>query len=146
MANDRTLTAADTLITLSVPDVFGAPFTLAGFATDDVYDAPELDVAETAMGVDGRLSAGFRFVPVMQAFMLMADSLSIDAFETIYSQQQQNRAVYAFTGLTTLLAVGKQYAMTRGFLRNYSPMPAGKRILQARHFGIEWQSVLPQPV
>jgi hypothetical protein len=146
MANNRTLTAADVLITLSVAEVFGAPFTLHGFATDDVYDMPEIDVAETAMGVDGRLSAGFVFRPVTQAYMLQADSLSIDQFETIYAQQQQNRSVYAFTGITTLLAVGKQYAMNRGFLRNYSPAAAGKRILQPRRFGIEWESVLPQPV
>lgn len=146
MANNRTLTAADALITLSIPDVFGAPFNLDGFATDDVYDMPEIDVAETAMGVDGRLSAGFVFRPVTQAYMLQADSLSVDNFEQLYSQQQQNHQVYVITGVTTLLAVGKQYAMSRGFLRNYSPAPAGKRILQPRRFGIEWQSVLPQPV
>lgn len=142
----RFLTAADIVITLSVPDVFPAPFQLQGFATDDVFDTDDLDIAETQMGVDGNLSAGFVPREVKQRFMLQADSLSIDYFEQIYAAQVQQGRVFPFTGVQRIPAVEKAYNGSRGFLTGYKPTPSGKKTLQSRAFGITWQSLLPGPI
>ena len=57
----KTLTMANAVITLVVPAIELGPFQLQRFAADDVFNTGELDVAETSMGVDGNLSAGFVF-------------------------------------------------------------------------------------
>ena len=141
----RFLTAADIVIVLSCPDVIGGPFQLQGFAAEDVFDTDNLAVAEVAMGVDGILSAGFVPREVVQRYTLQADSQSVDYFEAVYAQQVAQRAVYAFTGVLTLPAVGKTYNGSRGFLTGYSPTPAGRKILQPRQFAITWQSMSPGP-
>lgn len=143
---ERTLTAANAIITLSVAEVFPAPYNLQGFATDDVYAVEDLDVAEVAMGVDGKLSGGFVFREVKQTYMLQADSASVDFFEQLWSAQQSNRTIYRISGVTIVSSVAKQYAMNRGLLTRYSPAPTAKKILQPRSFGITWESLTASPI
>ena len=54
-----TITSANAQVMLNVPGVFPTPVQLAGFAADDAFTQDAYDVAETRMGVDGVLSAGF---------------------------------------------------------------------------------------
>ena len=142
----RTLTGANAIITLSAPDVFGAPFQLQGFAADDVFSTEAVQSAEVLMGVDGVMSAGFVFVPIPQNYMLQSDSQSVDFFETFWLQQQQNRTVYRLTGGISLKMVGKRYSMSNGVLTNYTPTADVKKLLQPRKFTITWESVLPAPI
>lgn len=139
----RTLTGANAVISLSAPDVFGAPVQLQGFAADDVFSSEALQSAETLMGVDGVLSAGFVYVPAPQNYMLQGDSLSVDFFETLWAQQQQNATVYRLSGLTTLLPVQKKYTMTNGVLTNYTPISDVKKLIQPRRFTVTWESIQP---
>ena len=84
-----TLTAANAVITLTVPFLFPTPVQLQGFSADNIYDMDNVDQIETAMGVDGILSGGFVFNPVNQTFVLQADSPSIAFFETWAATQVQ---------------------------------------------------------
>jgi|SRR5579872_546247 len=142
----RTLTAADAVIILNAPDVFSAPQQLQGFATDDVFSVNSLDIAETMMGVDGKLSGGYVPVPIDQTFMLQADSDSIDFFEAIYAAAVQQRTIFYLSGRTVLRSTEKRYVMTRGLMVGYTPMPNAKKVLQPRPFIIRWESVSPSPV
>ena len=141
----KTLTGAGTIIMLSVPGLFDTPQQLQGFATDDIYDTDQIDAAETLMGVDGVLSGGYINVPVMQNFALQADSDSIEFFETWWSTNQSLQTVLTATGTTALTALQKKFAMIKGFLRRYKPMPDGKKLYQPQKFAIEWQQVTPSP-
>ncbi|RWG53337.1 MAG: hypothetical protein EOQ64_24235 [Mesorhizobium sp.] len=140
-----TLTAANAVITLAVPNLFPTPVQLQGFATDNIYDMDSVDQVETAMGVDGILSGGFVYNPINQTFVLQADSPSIAFFETWASTQVQAKDVYTANGSTTLPSLGRSYISTKGFLVSLPPMPAAAKILQPRRFAIRWQSVQSVP-
>ncbi|BCH11937.1 hypothetical protein MesoLj131c_61950 [Mesorhizobium sp. 131-3-5] len=139
------LTAANAVITLTVPLVFPTPIQLQGFAADNIYDMDNVDQVETAMGVDGILSGGFVFNPTNQTFVLQADSPSIAFFETWAATQRQAKDVYTANGSTTLVSVGRSYISTKGFLVSMPPMPAAGKILQPRRFAIRWESVQSVP-
>ena len=139
----RTLTSANAVILITVPGLFPVPQQLQGFATDDVYDVDSITPTETAMGVDGVLSAGWTPMPVKQGFTLQADSTSNDFFEAWYEAQQAARDVYFCTGETYLSSVERFYYGTRGVLTDYAPMAGGKKILQPRKFSITWGRVSP---
>ncbi|TKB30520.1 MAG: hypothetical protein E5V67_27350, partial [Mesorhizobium sp.] len=111
-----TLTAANAVITLAVPNLFSTPVQLQGFATDNIYDMDSVDQVETAMGVDGILSGGFVYNPINQTFVLQADSPSIAFFETWAATQVQAKDVYTANGSTTLPSLGRSYISTKGFL------------------------------
>ena len=142
----RTLTAADTVIILTVPLVFPSGFQLQGFSTDDIYEAADIDIAETMMGVDGKLSAGFVPKEVAWTVTLQADSESNDNFEQWYASQQTNNAVYRASGIVSLEATTRKYNMKNGVMTRYSPMPKGGKVLQPRKYTITFESVLPAPI
>jgi hypothetical protein len=139
------ITAADIVLTLSVPLVFTTPQQLQGFANDEVTDIPVLKSAETMMGVDGVLSVGFVFVPVMQSISLQADSASNDLFDAWWTQMQQTKSTYLASGLLKVPSIGKKYTFVGGALTSYKPIANAKRLLQPRSYEITWQSIAPAP-
>lgn len=145
MANNRTLTSANSVLTLAVSPIFPAPIRIQGFSTDDVTDMDAVTPKETMMGIDGRLSAGFVPVPITQNITLQADSPSVDFFEDWFTFEQQARETYFALGQLVLPSVGKVYAMTRGVLTGYAPIPAARKTLQPRRFSIIWERVSPAP-
>lgn len=142
----RTLTAANAVIALSIPALFSTPQILQGFSADNVFETNSPDVAETASGVDGFLSAGYVYNPVDQTITLQADSLSNDVFDAWLATSKQQQTVFRCQGRTQLPALGKSYIMVNGVLVNMAPIPAVNKLIQQRKFLIRWQDIQPVPV
>lgn len=139
------ITAANAVLVLSQATLFPAPVQMQGFDVDDVYDIDGIKSVEVKMGVDGILSAGFVFAEVIQRITLQADSASNLFFDTIWLQMQSAEDAYPLDGVITLPGVATKFTQTRGFLTNYPPAPAGKRVLQPRRFELTWQKIAPAP-
>jgi hypothetical protein len=141
MANNRTLTAANSILMIGVTGLFDNPIRIQGFATDDVMDTESMQPTETAMGVDGRLSAGWAPAPVVQNVTLQADSKSNDVFDQLISAERVAREKYVLFGSIVVPAIGRKLVMTRGFLHSFVKLPGIKRTLQPRRFTIHWEDV-----
>jgi hypothetical protein len=138
------ITAANSVYILSIAGLF-PPIQLQGFAAEDVFDTEILATAEVLMGVDGVMSAGFVFVPTKQTITLQADSASVVIFEQWQEAQKTIKGIYSATGLVTLPAIGRKYALTNGVLTSMPQISDVKKVLQPRKFGITWQDVSPAP-
>lgn len=145
MANNRTLTSANAILLIAVNPIYPIAVRIQGFSADDITDMDNIDPVETSMGIDGRLSAGFVPVAVRQNITLQADSKSNDFFEYWSTYERTQREKLVASGTLIIPATKRQYTMTRGFLRTYSPMPAARRSLQPRRFTLEWEQVVPTP-
>lgn len=141
------VTAADLVVTLSIPLLQGlaGPVQIQGFATDEVTDIPSLKSAETMMGVDGILSAGFVFVPIPQTYALQADSASNAFFDAWWAQMQSTKSNYLALGMVKQPSISMKYIMNGGVLTGYKPMANAKRLLQPRSFEITWQNIVVAP-
>lgn len=139
----RDITNANSVLMLSVTGLYSSPQQLQGYAADDVFDTEVIDAAETMMGIDGKLSAGFVFVPVDWSITLMADSDSNDIFDNWYAAMKAAKAPYFANATVLLPSVGKKWAMSNGVLSKYPPMPNGKKVLQPRKFTIRWEDISP---
>lgn len=136
-----TITAANSIVMISVEGLFNVPQQLQGFSADDVTDTDSLQPTETMMGVDGRLSGGWVPVPIVQSITLQADSLSNLVFERWYMAQQSLRESYIANGSILLPATGRKYTMTRGFLTVVTVTPQVKKVLQPRKYSVTWESI-----
>lgn len=143
MANNRTITAANSVLLLSVSGLFDVPQRIQGFSADALTGTESLATKELVNGVDGRLSAGWVFVPVTQTITLQADSPSADFFDAIIQAEETAREAYVLTGSLVIPAIGKKYAMTRGFLSAGAKFPTIGRTLAPRAFTITWERVTP---
>lgn len=133
------ITAANAIFQLFIPDIFPAPQQLQGFSTDDIFDTEDQQSVQTQMGVDGLLSAGFVFVEVKQSITLMPNSPSNDVFDQWNASQLAALDSFPASAVVILPAIGKKWQMTRGFLTSYKPIPGAGQVLKPRKFGITWQ-------
>lgn len=140
-----TLTAANAVITLTIPGVFDTPQQLQQFSVDDIADVDTLTVAETLMGVDGFLSGGYVFNKVKYTYTLQANSPSVFVFDQWKLSQDNQLDTFPANGLLVLKSLGTKWTWNNGFLTEWMPAPNVKKILQPRRFVVEWESVLPQP-
>lgn len=140
------ITSSNAVLMLSIASLFPVPQQIQGFATDDVYDIPTIKSVETAMGVDGVLSAGFVYVAIPQSITLQADSASNLIFDTWWQQMQAAQETYAAQGVIRLPSIATRYQQVNGYLTGYKPAPAAKRILQPRTYEITWERLAPSPI
>jgi hypothetical protein len=143
MAAKRTITSANSVFTLVVPDVFPVPQTLAGYAVDDAFDSDDVEASEAMMGVDGLLSAGFTPFITVQKVHFMADSPSILLFDAWLGAEEAAQEVFFAQATIYLPSVGKGYTFTNGVLTNARKLPDAKKVLQAQSYTIKWESVNP---
>jgi len=140
------ITSANAVLTLSIPLLFPTPQQIQGFAPDDAWDFPTIKSVEVLMGVDGLLSAGFVFVPIIQSVTLQADSLSTRVFDTWWTQMQATKNTYQANGLAIVPAISTKFQLVEGYLTGYKPAPAAKKLLQPRQFEITWKGIGPAPI
>lgn len=143
---ERTITSADSTFVISSADFALAATVLEGYAADAAFAVDNTDTAETSLGVDGRLSAGWVPRTYNQTVTLQADSPSQAVFEALVAAQDAGRTVFRLNGVITLPGNQRSYSLSRGVLKNYTAMPAANRTLKPQTFVIEWESVLPVPL
>lgn len=137
-----TITSSNATFVLTVGTI-GLSFTVQGYAADDAFTAESVTTAETVMGVDGKKSAGYVPHMVPFTFTLQADSSSNDKMDALITYQDTMREVVRLDAVITYPALGKSFTLVNGTLKTYPPMSAAKRTLQARTFGIDWESIKP---
>lgn len=135
------ITSANALYLLTVTGLFPAPQKLQGFSADDVFDTPAISPAEGMMGVDGRLSTGFTFVPIVQNIALMADSESNNVFELWYETQRLQREILRCNATIILPSLNKAFVLANGYLSSYPTISDAKKVLQPRRYSITWESI-----
>ena len=139
----RTITSANSVFTLVVPDVFPVPQTLQGYAVDDAFDSDDVEASEAIMGVDGLMSAGFTPFITTQKIHLMADSPSILLFDAWLGAEEAAQEVFFAQATISLPSVGKVYTFNNGVLTQARKLPDAKKILQAQSYTVKWESVNP---
>lgn len=138
----RYLTAATAQFSIAIPGLFNTPVTFSGYAADDAFMAEAVENAEVVMGVDANMSAGWVPNPVKMAIVFQADSPSIDVMNTWGVTQQGTKSILAANATIYLPATTYKYALVKGILTSWRPLPELKRIIQPMRYEITWQSVL----
>lgn len=140
------ITSANSVLTLLVPGVFPAPFNVQGYAADDAFMTDAVDVAETLMGVDGKLSAGYTPFITPFTITLQADSESISVFEAWLGAMKASRQIFVAQARLALPAVARSYVMTKGVLKNTKQIPDGKKVLQPVQYVLHFENVTAAPI
>ena len=135
------ITSANSVFTVVVPGLFPVPVQLVGYSSDRAFTTDALDIAETQMGVDGRMTAGFVFNPVKQTITLQADSPSKSFFATLAAAMKTARDVYYINATIDLPGAGESYAMTRGVLTSLKQIPDAQKVFQPVDYVITWEAV-----
>ena len=143
---ERSITSADSVFSISSADFALAATILEGYAADAAFAMENADTAETMLGVDGKLSAGWVPRSYNQTITLQADSKSRAVFDALVMAQDVSRQIFRLNGVITLPGNQYSYTLSRGVLKNYTAKPTAQRVLQPMTFVIEWERVLAVPI
>ena len=135
------ITSANATAYMTVKDLYPAGFPLNNFATDQAIDQAEDTVAETRMGVDGHMAAGYipSIKPVTMQFE--AASPTVPYMNNIYLASQQNCRTYECTLVINVPSVGKVYTYTGGVMKTGKALPALKKVLDPVSYGFDFEKI-----
>ena len=137
----QTITSADASVQITVENLYPTGFAMSGFAADNIFDAENVELAQTVRGADGKLSAGFVFGDITQTFHIMPDSPIYSKIQTWINTTVASKAVYRCNATALFKSNGRKYTCTNGVLVNAGLIPAAGRILQPITMQIKWEVV-----
>jgi hypothetical protein len=140
------ITSANSVLMIGAGSVYPSAQQIQDFAADDIFDIENLRVGEIMIGVDGKLSAGFVFEPVMQTIRLMAGSTSGVVFDTIYQYERTNVLKVQLNAVFKFPSLGITFTSQKGYMTTYKPMSDARKILQPRSFAFAWESFIAAPI
>ncbi|WP_019210814.1 phage tail fiber protein [Yersinia massiliensis] len=141
-----TITSANSVFSLAITNLYATPQILEGYSSDDAFSTDALDITETVMGIDGKLSGGFVFNPTNQTITIMPDSPSLVIFETWVTAMKTMRETLTANATIQLPALGRKYTLTKGFLVSAKTIPDVKKTLQPTPFVIRWERVTGETI
>ena len=135
------ITSANATAYMVVKDLYPTGFALNNFSTDQAVDQSEDTIAETRMGVDGYMAAGY--VPSIKAVTIQfeAASPSVQYLNNLYLASQKNRRTYEITLVVKVPAVNKTYTYSGGVLKTGKPLPGLKKVLDPVSYGFDFEKV-----
>lgn len=135
------ITSANATAYMVVKDLYPTGFALNNFSTDQAVDQSEETIAETRMGVDGYMAAGY--VPSIKAVTIQfeASSPSVQYLNNLYLASQKNRRTYEVTLVVKVPAVNKTYTYSGGVLKTGKLLPGLKKVLDPVSYGFDFEKV-----
>ncbi len=141
----KTITSANSKFTISAEGLY-AGVQVQGFASDTAFTVDPVQTAETRMGVDGNMSAGWTPHIVPQTIHLQADSDSVEVFDTIYQYTQSQSEILWLTAVIEIPATGQSYTLSKGVMQTYTPVAPHNRVQEPKQYVIHWGKITPAKI
>jgi hypothetical protein len=120
------ITSANATVVLSC-DLFNE--TLQQFSTDTSFEGEDDQMAETRMGVDGKMVAGMTPSVKAVTIHLEASSPSYERLTLLKQSMASNRKVYECSMVISIPSIGKRITYSHGVLQSAKDLPDGKKVL-----------------
>ena len=121
------ITSANATVALSVGGLFSV--NLENFSADSSFTSDTVQAAETRMGVDGHMAAGFTPAIKTITINLEAGSPSTEYMQLLRQVQEVNMKPYKVQMVISIPAIGKRYTFSEGVLQSYKDLPDGQNVL-----------------
>ena len=121
------ITSANAVVALSVENLFSV--NLENFSADSSFTTDTVQAAETRMGVDGHMAAGFTPAIKTITINLEAGSPSTEYMQLLRQVQEVNMKPYKVNMVISIPSIGKRYTFSDGVLQSYKDLPDGQNVL-----------------
>ena len=121
------ITSANAVVAISVESLFSV--NLENFSADSSFTTDTVQAAETRMGVDGHMAAGFTPAIKTITINLEAGSPSTEYMQLLRQVQEVNMKPYKVNMVISIPSIGKRYTFSEGVLQSYKDLPDGQNFL-----------------
>ena len=133
------ITSANAVVALSVENLFSV--NLENFSADSSFTTDTVQAAETRMGVDGHMAAGFTPAIKTVTINLEAGSPSHTFLQLLRQAQEVNLKPYKVQMVVSIPSIGKRYTLSNGVLQSYKDMPDGQTVLSPTQWVFHFESM-----
>ena len=123
------LTSADSTLILTCVELYPSGVQIEGFSTDQILSGEDITIAETRMGVDGRLSAGYTPTPKNVVISLEASSPSLEVMQTIYQYMESTKTQPECSMTIEIPSLNQVINFVQGCMTKARPVPDLKKML-----------------
>lgn len=141
MPKNRNITAANATLVMVVEDLFPQGVKLEQFSTDAMVSEADETFAETRMGVDGQMVAGYVDNIKTLTVTMEPSSPSIPYMDTLARASRSGRKVYWVTFIISIPAIGKILTYSNGVLKTGKILPDIQKVLAPIAYGFDFESV-----
>lgn len=140
-ARKGNITSANSTGIITVDELFPNGFLLENYATDAAIAMDEETVAETRMGVDGKMVAGY--VPSIKVLTLSLEAISAAAksLDLVNARSHQNMAIYYLSLSFSVPGLKQTWTFQDGVLKSLKSVPDVKKVLDIRTFKFDFESL-----
>lgn len=121
------ITSANATVAMSVGGLFSV--NLENFSTDSSFTTDTVQAAETRMGVDGHLAAGYTPAIKTLTINLEAGSPSTEYMQLLRQVQEVNKKPYRVQMVISIPSIGKRFTFSEGVLHDFKAIPDGQNVL-----------------
>lgn len=135
------ITSANATAVLTVEDLFPSGIDLQMFSADTAISVASADIAETRIGVDGKLVAGF--IPTIQevTINLEAASPSYQSLSNVWMSMRSHQTIYECALVITVPSILKVFTWTNGVMRSGVPFPGLSQVLDPTAWVFHFEKV-----
>lgn len=121
------ITSANATVAMDAEGLFS--INLENFSADSSFTSDTIQTAETRMGVDGKMAAGFTPAIKPLTINLEAGSPSTSFLQLLKQAQETNLKTYKVQMVISMPAIGKRYSFSNGVLQSCKDIPDGQNVL-----------------
>ena len=138
------ITSANATGVLTVDSLYPAGVALENFGTDQSLALADVQMAETRMGVDGRMVAGM--TPSIKQLTLTVEPVSptLVVLDQLIKAMDQTRRIYLCGIVFIVPSIAKVFNYSVGVLQTAKPMPDPKKVLDPQNFIFHFERLTVQ--
>lgn len=133
------ITSANATLFLTVEELYPNGVQLYQFATDQSYSSEAEQIAETRMGVDGMMVAGYTPNIKVVGVNLEVSSPSVAVMDYIIQATKANRKPYKCMLVANVPSIGKTFTWSAGTLQTGSLSGGAARVLNPMQYTFHFQ-------
>lgn len=145
MSNDNfDITSSNAEAILTVASLYPNGIALEGFSVDSSVSVENITVAETRMGVDGKMVAGYTPAIIPVTIGLEPNVQCARDLLNVWLAMQANNKIYECTLVLTIPSINRVYTFLKGVLKSCTPVPALKKVLDPTTWAFDFERINPQ--
>lgn len=135
------ITSANAVAVLIVDTLFPAGIDLQGFSADAAVTQDSVQLAETRIGVDGKMAAGYIPAIIPVTITLEANSPSLSNFNYIWQQSKTKKGIYECSLVVTIPSISKVYTWRTGVMHDGALLPNLNQVLSPTAWVFHFETI-----
>lgn len=141
MSDLRSISSANSVLTLSVEEIEPSGFTVDDFSSGDPYGSDNVTSTVIRMTQGGKLLAGFKHTSKPFKIILEPTSSALQKLLNVINHEKLNGKKYIFNGILYIPGIEKDFNLINGVLESHPELISSKEVLEPTTWQFQFENI-----